>query len=122
MIHELTIPGWHPVRLNQLLHVHYLKRARMKKADRMMVAFYARHFKIPPATGKRRVSLQITLAPRQRAGDPDAYWKSLLDALVHAELLLDDNRQGVETGPVTFARGVCKVTTIILEELPQTAP
>jgi hypothetical protein len=64
MIYQLVIPGWHPVRLNQLLHVHFHKAARMKKADRELVGWYARQARIPPATGKRRVSLRIVLAPR----------------------------------------------------------
>ena len=64
------------------------------------------------------MSLEITLAPRQRAGDPDAYWKSLLDALVRARLLVDDRRQYVELGAVTFARGKAKRTVVTLEDLP----
>jgi hypothetical protein len=40
----------------------------------------------------------------QRAPDPDAFFKSLWDALVHAGMLVDDNRQHVELAPVTFSR------------------
>lgn len=116
----LTITGWHPARLNQLLSGHWSKRARLKRQDRDAV-FVATNLGLLEglhfARGKRRVSLEITLAPRQRAGDPDSYWKSLLDALVHAGLLVNDNRQGVELGPVTFKRGKQKSTTITLEDL-----
>jgi Holliday junction resolvase RusA-like endonuclease len=115
--HVLTIPSRHPTRLNELLHVHWGKAARLKRQDRFMVAHHARLQGIPPATAKRRVSLVLTLAPRQRAGDPDAYWKSTLDALVHADLLLDDNRQGVELGTVEFQRGPMRGTEIRLEDL-----
>jgi Holliday junction resolvase RusA-like endonuclease len=122
MIYQLVIPGWHPVRLNQLLHVHYHKANRMKKTDRELIGFYAKQAGIPPATGKRRVSLRIVLVPRQRGGDPDAYWKSLLDALVHAGLLLDDNAKGVELGPVSFVRAAKKTTVITLKDLPSSRP
>ncbi|HKI30283.1 MAG TPA: hypothetical protein VKA46_00225 [Gemmataceae bacterium] len=115
--HVLTIPDWHPARLNQLLTQHWRPRYRLKRADAALVATYAHLTGIPPATGRRRVLLRITLGPRQRAGDPDAYWKSLLDALKAARLLVDDNRQGVELGPVTFDRGPARATAITLENL-----
>lgn len=115
-MHRLTVVGWHPARLNQLLAGHWSRGHRFKKADRQIVALAARCQKIPPALGKRRVSLVIVLGPRQRAGDPDAYWKSLLDALTHSGLLVDDNRQGVELGPVEFRRGRERATEILLED------
>jgi hypothetical protein len=60
--------------------------------------------KVPKATGRRRVSLQIVLKKGQRAGDPDSYFKSLCAALVHVGMLVDDNPQGVELAPVAFSR------------------
>lgn len=116
MRHVLDIPGWLPCRLNQLLG-HWSTRHRLKKADRETVGLYARQAGIPRARGKRRVSLVLTLAPRQRAADPDAWWKSVLDALTACGLLVDDNRQGCELGSVTFQRGRQKATTIILEDV-----
>jgi hypothetical protein len=98
--HALTIDRWHPARLDQWDGRHWSVRARLKRVDRQIVGLYARTAGIPPATGKRRVSLMLTLGPRQRGGDPDAYWKSILDALVHDGLLLDDSRQRVELGAV----------------------
>jgi hypothetical protein len=112
----LTIEGWHPCRLNELLGC-WQRRARLKRADRQLVTGYAVMQRIPRATGKRRVSLLLTLAPGQRGADPDAYWKSLLDALVHAGLLLDDSRQAVELGPVRFARGPAAATEITLADM-----
>jgi hypothetical protein len=114
--HVLTIPGWHPNTVNQLLR-SVRERIRLKKADRQLIATYARLAGIPPAAGKRRVSLCITLGPGQRAADPDAYWKSLLDALVQCGQLVDDNRQGCELGEVAFERGGERKTTIMLEDL-----
>jgi hypothetical protein len=108
--YTLTIPGWHPARLNHLLTGHWRPRYRLKRADADTVAFYARLGGIPRATGKRRVSLRITLGYRQRAGDPDCYWKSLLDALKTAGLIVDDDRFGVDLGPE-------RATTILLEDV-----
>jgi hypothetical protein len=121
MTHTLTIPNWHPARLNQWDGKHWAVRARMKRADRELVALFARQAGIPRATGKRRLSLTLTLGPRQRAADPDAYFKSLLDSLVYAGLLVDDNRQGVELGAVEFDRGPAPATQIVLEELASAA-
>jgi hypothetical protein len=115
--HVLAIDRWQPTRLNQLLHEHWGKANRRKKADRELVGFYALIGKVPPATGPRRVSLRITLAPGQRAGDPDSYWKSTLDALVGVGLLLDDNRQNCELGGIDFDRGPERSTAILLEDL-----
>jgi hypothetical protein len=114
--HEFTVPGWHPARLNQLLG-HWARAHRLKKTDGEIIALHAHLAGIPRASGRRRVSLTITLAPRQRAGDPDCYWKSALDGLVRAGLLVDDNRQNVELGPVEFDRGPARATTVLLEEV-----
>lgn len=114
----LEIPGFHPCRLNQLIGRHFAVVARLKRRDRDVIAFWARRACVPPAAGKRRVRLTITLGPRQRAGDPDSMWKSLLDACVHCGLLKDDNRQGVELAPVEFVRGPEMGMTIELEDIP----
>ncbi len=74
----LRIERWHPTRLNELLG-HPLHRTRQKKADAQLVAYSCRDAGVTRATVPRAVRVTIVLAPRQRAGDPDAYWKSLLD-------------------------------------------
>lgn len=119
MTHMLYIADWHPARINQWDGKHWSVRARLKKADRHRIALHARLVGIPPATGKRRVTLRITLAKGQRGPDPDAFWKSVLDSLTHAGLLVDDNRQGVELMPVQFDRGTRKATTITLEDVDE---
>jgi Holliday junction resolvase RusA-like endonuclease len=81
---------------------HWSNGHQLKRVDRAMVAAYAS--RVPKAKGKRRVSLHIILDKGQRAPDPDSLWKSSLDALVHAGVLVDDNRQRVELAPVTFSR------------------
>jgi hypothetical protein len=39
-----------------------------------------------------------------REFDYDAPWKSLLDAMKHAKLIVDDSCKYVEQGPLTFSR------------------
>ena len=61
--HSLHVPGWHPTRLNRLLAGrHWGPAHALKKADAEVVGLYARLQRIPPASGRRRVSLVITLA------------------------------------------------------------
>jgi hypothetical protein len=117
--HTIHVPAWHPARLNELLAGHWARRNRLKRHDGEVLALFSRLSGIPKATGKRRVSLVLTLAPRQRAGDPDGHWKSVLDALVAAGMLVNDSHVWCELGPVTFERGKGKATTIILEDLPR---
>jgi hypothetical protein len=114
--HTLTVPAWHPCRVDQFLG-RWSREHRKKGVDRQVIGTALKEEAIPPATGKRRVSLTLTLGPKQRAGDPDAYWKSLLDALDHVGLLTDNSGQGVELGPVAFVRGPARATTIVLEDL-----
>lgn len=113
--HVLTIDGWHPTSLNRMLGYHWTRRRKLKAFDRDVIALEA--LRLPRATGKRRVSIHLTLAPRQRGYDPDNLLKGLLDGLKHAGMLVDDSRTWCELGPVTFGRGVRKATTITLEDI-----
>jgi hypothetical protein len=54
------------------------------------------------ATGKRRVDIVVMLGKGQRTTDPDALWKSSLDALKVNWLLVDDSPKWCEMGTVTF--------------------
>jgi len=93
-------------------------RIRLKKLDREMVCAYAWQAKIPRATGKRRVSLHVTLGKGQKEFDADAPWKSLHDAMKHAGLIVDDSAQYVELGPLTFSRDASRWGSVIrLEDL-----
>lgn len=111
----LALPR-HTALVNALLHSVKARIAR-KRADRELVAEWAANAGIPAATGKRRVRLTIVLAPRQRAGDPDAYQKSLGDALVQCGLLVNDSRQWVEWVPPQFARGELARMFVELEDV-----
>ena len=119
--HRIVIPGWHPTPLNVLLRNRWVA-ARRKKKDRHMIstAAWVVNMQSPrsiKATGPRRVRLTITLGKGQRACDPDAYWKSTLDALVECELLVDDNRQNAVLDPVEFVRARWPGTAIELIDL-----
>ncbi len=100
---EIRIEHWHPAKLNELMGGHWSRGHRLKKRDREIIWAYSQ--KAAHAIHKRRVELTITLKKGQRAADPDAQWKSLLDALKHAGLIVEDNRQGVELLPVRYERG-----------------
>jgi Holliday junction resolvase RusA-like endonuclease len=54
---------------------------------------------------------------RGRERDPDASWKSVLDGLVHAHMLIDDSRKWCKLGDVTFERGSERATTIQLTDI-----
>jgi hypothetical protein len=103
--------------LNQLIG-NWGKAKRLKTLDRDLVWFFARAGRVPPAAGKRRVDLEITLGKGQRRVDPDALWKSTLDALVKADLLIDDDERSCLPGVVDQSRrAVHPSTTIVLTDL-----
>lgn len=116
MTHRITIPNWHPTRLNQLVGVHWATKHRRRQNDDAMVRVYAYRLRTPPASGKRRVSLEITLSPRQRV-DEDCFWKSTLDALVNCDMLVNDSATWCTLGPVTFTRAKAPATVIVLEDV-----
>ncbi len=117
MIHRLRIPSWQPTPLNKLLNCHWATAGRRKKVDKNLICGYCLHNRIPIAQGPREVNLLIILGPKQRAPDPDAFHKSTNDALVHARMLIDDNRQFCRNGSVDFERGSERATVITLVDL-----
>jgi hypothetical protein len=118
---KLIIPNWHPTALNVLMGGHWATAYRHKMADMNLICCYCLKHRIPLAQGPRQVDLLITLKTggRQRGCDADAYWKSTLDALVHARMLIDDKRLYCKLGDVTFDRGLERATTITLTDLYQ---
>ena len=113
--YTISIPNWHPVRLNMLMAVHHMKAYRLKEADKEVVAWYMST--VPPATTKRRLTLTIVLPPGRRGGDPSAYWKSLEDSLVSCKRLVNDSKEWVELAPVRYERGQAPASIITLEDL-----
>ena len=117
MTHTLTIPGWLPARLNELLGGHWGKSHRLKKADAEIVYVYAYNSRIPHATGRRFVRLHFVLGKYTKQGDADGWQKSILDALVRCGLLLDDSPRWCEWSTPTFERGDESATVITLEDV-----
>ncbi len=106
----------HTAALNQLMK-GIKTQTKLKRRDRIIIAEAAALAGIPPATGKRAVRLTVVLSAGQRGADTDAYWKSLLDALVRCGMLVDDSRQHVELLPVEFARGESRRMFVELYDL-----
>ena len=67
-----------------------------------MIAHYFRNE--PKAKTKREVHLTVILGKGKRGCDVDAYDKSLLDALVKAGMLVDDNRRWCTKLPTEYTR------------------
>ncbi len=85
----LALDG-HTAAANELLD-SVKARCRLKKRDRIAVGEAAARAGIAPATGKRRVRLTVLVGPGKRRPDPDAFWKSLLDAMAACGLLVNDS-------------------------------
>src|SRR3954447_19057467 len=84
-LHILAIDGWHLGTFHWLIDCHWGERSRLKRSDREAIGLGARLAAILPTTSKWRVSPVLIFASRQWAGDTDGPWKSILDALVHAD-------------------------------------
>ena len=103
MLQAIWIPGWHPTPKNKLIAgVNPFVAARMKKADQQTVDIAVKVSGVQPAAGKRRVDLHLSFPKGQRSCDKDAYWKSCLDALVKAKMLVNDSARWCEPGLVNY--------------------
>jgi hypothetical protein len=120
--YEVEIPDWLPATVNQLLR-GVRQRIRLKQSDRSIMGGYLLRARLPPPSGPRRVSLRLTLGPRDRERDVDSSWKSVLDALVQAGALRGDDVHSCQLGAVEIGRGGRRSTVIVLEDLdgPQNA-
>jgi hypothetical protein len=114
--YTVEIPDFLPTRLNVLLRQHWAARRRTLRSEAGLVGHYARAARVPPARGRRRVSLRFE-SPRT-PGDPDARLKGLLDGLCRAGCLIDDASEYLELGSVESVRGQRRRTVITLRDLP----
>lgn len=117
MLCTLMVPGWMPVPLNQLLGSKH-KRSRLKGQDRDVLGRAFLLYGKPLAGLKRRVSLHVVLPKGRRAPDPDALWKSCLDALVYCGALVNDSSRWCTPERPTFSRGEALCSFITLEDVP----
>lgn len=113
----ITIDGWHPTKLNTLIGGHWAEARKLKFADALRIADACRKAGVTAATRPRRLGVLILLGPRQRAGDGDAYFKSLFDGLKRCGAIKDDNRQWLVPRPVLFERVARMATSLYLEDL-----
>lgn len=119
MIHTITIPNWLPTRINELLNVHWSKAHRRKQQDFHILSGYVTN--TPKASSRRRMTMTIVLGKGMRTGDNDAYFKSILDALVKLKLLINDSPNWLDLQPVKFQRAERSATIIELEDIESVA-
>ena len=113
----IRLNNWHPTKLNELMNAHWAVRKRKKDFDANCIAFGVAAADVPKAECPRKVKLEIVLGPGERGGDPDCYWKSLLDGLVRCGALVDDSKTWCIPDSVVFLRGPRRSTVVILENL-----
>lgn len=113
----VVIPNWHPTGLNELLCLHWAARRRRKRSDADLIAVYCGRAQVAAASRRRRITQRLTLAGNDRRRDDDNAWKSLLDSLVYARVLVDDGPDWVEKRPLEFERGRERKTTLVIEDL-----
>ncbi len=117
--YEISLPNYRPPRTNELFRAKMRGRMALERECKQFVDFYGSH--VPKATGKRRVSMVVTLAVRQRMPDSDENClKAVLDSLVACSLLVDDSRVWCECVPTEFvlSRKRQPNTLITLEDVP----
>lgn len=113
----MDIAGWHPAPVNKLLTSHWSKAGKMKRVDKFMIKDVAMAYGIPVATVKRRVELYLVYAPKERAVDPDASWKSLLDALVGSGIIKNDSHVWVDYASPVVMRGPHRRCFITIQDV-----
>ncbi len=113
--HTLHVENWRPCGLNALM-ASVQSRIKAKKLDRQMVKAYAVVQQIPKANCRRRVWVEIGYCGRQKQYDADNLTKSLLDALVQAQLLIDDSPTFLVWSGVEQVRGESTYTRVTLED------
>lgn len=121
----LEIRDWMPCSENEFTRhtLHWSKRNKLKADDRDAVhcATYLYQFDHGSiqAKGKRRVSLEYVFpkSHRGRRPDPTNLEKSLLDAMKHAGLIVDDDYAHCEMGEVKYSSGPKRMTRITLEDV-----
>jgi Holliday junction resolvase RusA-like endonuclease len=102
----LVIPHWRPPLANEWRGRHWSVAHRLRKRAADLLGTYALAQRVPKATCRRSVAVEVVLGPRQRQPDRDSMDKLLLDAVVEAGLLLDDSDRGLAGRvEVTFRRG-----------------
>lgn len=119
MKYFVVIPGWRPPALNELLRGGPWGARRLKAEAKDFFMGYTLQAQVPPARGKRRISLILTIPKGQRKWDIDAFHKATLDACTHAKLIIDDHPKWAQWGGVTYIRPGDLSTTIVAEDIEE---
>jgi Holliday junction resolvase RusA-like endonuclease len=85
--------------LNKLMRIHWGQRKAIRDEVqlRTRIAHQDAPWTIPPAAGRRRVTIRVNWGPKGRCEpDPDNVVKYLLDSLVALRLLVDDSYEYLE--------------------------
>jgi hypothetical protein len=123
-VQRLVIDNWWPTLVNVLLRADKYTRCRLLHEDAELIAAEALNQRLTRTTRRkgdsvrRRVSLLIRYRKGETAPDPDACWKSLLDGLVYARLLVNDDRHWLEIGGVSYEEAPRRGVVVTLEDLP----
>ena len=107
---------WRPPTANELFRGKLRRRMSLEKDAKAFLSVYCRLFEVPPATGKRRVTIRVEM-PTRRC-DPDAFFKATFDALVACGALKGDSAVWLEIGTPEIVHGERLKTVITLEDLP----
>jgi|SRR5262245_44324702 len=107
--YRLFVPRWRPPLNNEWRGRHWGVAYRLRRKTARLLGTYRFVHGIPRAICRRSVAVEVILAPRMRQPDADSMDKLLLDALVAADMLLDDSAHGLAGRvEVTFRRGDAK--------------
>lgn len=112
----LTLEGFLPHSVNQLVGGHWGQGAQAKGADMLRIRLECVAQGIERARGRRRLSV-VFVQRMGRLADPDNRLKILLDGLVAAGVLIDDSQEWLQLGTVEVIRGPGKSTRCILEDI-----
>lgn len=99
----ITIPDYKVPSLNEYIGRKWPVGQKFKNECKQLMRAYSRH--LPNASQRRRVDMHIVLGKGRRKMDKDNAYKLILDSLVYAGMLFNDNDQWCEIGDLTYSRG-----------------
>jgi hypothetical protein len=106
-----------PMSMNQRERISHWTRKRELAQIKTATVVLAQAAGIPAASGRRRVTVTIHKSLRSRVTDDpanrDSRAKSVLDAMVHAALLIDDSDKWLEWGGVVEGERRAQVETVV---------
>lgn len=117
MTWTLELPGVLPDSMNVRERSSHWKRAKELADLTVLIGATAKALRIPPAKGRRAVTVTIHKSLRSRVTDDpanrDSRAKSLLDAMVATGLLRDDSDRWLEWRHVHEGERMRMVSTVI---------